>query len=74
MCSPYPSPYSSVGVLRDARRAPTTVLCDRKVRVKSGRDRKERVLIECGRVVILQVYGLIQIRQANRGLSLRRMG
>ena len=35
---------SSVGVLRDARRAPSTIPRDRKVRVKSRRDFQERVL------------------------------
>lgn len=37
---------SSAGVLRDARRKPSAVPRDRKVRNKSGRDCQERVYVE----------------------------
>lgn len=67
------SPCSSARVLRDARRAPSAIPSDRKVRVKSGRDYQERVLTECARIAIFRVYGLIPISQVNRGLSLHRM-
>ena len=42
--------YSPAGVLRNARRTPSAVPRDRKVRVKSGGDRQERVYVECARV------------------------
>ena len=60
--------YSSVSVLRYARRPPSTIPRDRKVLVKSGRDCQKRVFIECARVCNFEGHRLIRNPSGKSGI------